>query len=119
MRAAKSIHNSPDLLSDAQQFPTILNFQEFTVPDQVRLYREGPPLLYRHLPFWLANLVYRLWLAALAAFAIFIMFTDWIPKLFKWVINLRVGASSSRPASWRTSCARPARQRTSTTIRAG
>jgi hypothetical protein len=92
VRAAKSIHNSPDLLSDAQQFPTISNFQEFTVPDQVgRLYREGPPLLYRHLPFWLANLVYRLWLAALAAFAIFIMFTDWIPKLFKWVINLRVG----------------------------
>jgi TRAP transporter TAXI family solute receptor len=92
VRAAKSIHGDPGILSDAQHFPTIANYQEFQVPEQVSLlYKEGPPLLYRHLPFWLANLIYRLWLAALAGFAIFIMFTDWIPKFFKWVINLRVG----------------------------
>jgi hypothetical protein len=92
VQAARSIHGEPDLLSDARSFPTIANYQEFGVPDSVRrLYVEGPPFLYRHLPYWLANLVYRLWVAAIAAFAIFITVTDWIPKLFKYAVGVRVG----------------------------
>ena len=92
VRAAQSIHGEPDLLSEPQTFPTISTYQEFEVPEEIhRLYREGPPFLYRHLPFWLANLIYRMWVAAIAAFAIFVTVTDWIPKLFRYTLNLRVG----------------------------
>jgi TRAP transporter TAXI family solute receptor len=92
VRAAREIHADPDLVSDIRSFPTIAGFQEFAVPDHVRrLYTEGPPFLYQHLPYWLANLIYRLWLVAIAAFAIFVTVTDWIPKLYRYVLNLRVG----------------------------
>ena len=92
VRAARDIHAEPDLVSDMRSFPTIAGFEEFAVPDPVRrLYIEGPPFLYKHLPYWLANLIYRLWLAAIAAFAIFVTVTDWIPKLYRYVLNLRVG----------------------------
>jgi TRAP transporter TAXI family solute receptor len=92
VRAARDIHAEPDLVSDMRSFPTIAGFEEFAVPDPVRrLYIEGSPFLYKHLPYWLANLIYRLWLAAIAAFAIFVTVTDWIPKLYRYVLNLRVG----------------------------
>jgi TRAP transporter TAXI family solute receptor len=92
VRAAREIHADPDLVSDMRSFPTIAGFQEFAVPEHVRrLYTEGPPFLYQHLPYWLANLIYRLWLVAIAAFAIFVAVTDWIPKLYRYVLNLRVG----------------------------
>jgi TRAP transporter TAXI family solute receptor len=92
VRAARRVHAGPDLVTDAQAFPTIADYEEFEVPEDVRrLYKEGPPLLYRYLPFWLANLVYRMWLAGIAAFAIFLTVTDWIPKLFKYHMNARVG----------------------------
>jgi hypothetical protein len=92
VRAAREIHADPDLVSDMRSFPTIAGFEEFAVPDHVRrLYTEGPPFLYQHLPYWLANLIYRLWLVAIAAFAIFVTVTDWIPKLYRYVLNLRVG----------------------------
>lgn len=90
-RAARRIHGEPSLLDDKQRFPTIDLYQEFSVPEHVeRLYKEGSPILYRYLPFWLANLIYRLWLAGIAAFALFIAVTDWIPKLFRYVIAVRV-----------------------------
>lgn len=92
VRAARRVHAEPDLVADAQSFPTIAGYQEFDVPESVqRLYREGPPLLYRYLPFWVANLIYRMWLAAIASFAVFLTVTDWIPKLFKYHMNARVG----------------------------
>jgi hypothetical protein len=92
VRAAREIHADPDLVSDMRSFPTIAGFEEFAVPEHVRrLYVEGPPFLYQHLPYWLANLIYRLWLVAIAAFAIFVTVTDWIPKLYRYVLNLRVG----------------------------
>ena len=92
VRAARDIHAEPDLVSDMRSFPTIAGFEEFAVPDPVRrLYIEGSPFLYKHLPYWLANLIYRLWLAAIAAFAIFVTVTDWIPKLYRYVLNLRIG----------------------------
>ncbi|MGL6222518.1 MAG: TAXI family TRAP transporter solute-binding subunit, partial [Steroidobacteraceae bacterium] len=90
-RAARRIHGEPSLLDDKQRFPSIDLYQEFSVPEHVeRLYKEGSPILYRYLPFWLANLIYRLWLAGIAAFALFIAITDWIPKLFRYVIAVRV-----------------------------
>lgn len=34
-----------------------------------------------------------MWVAAIAAFAIFVTVTDWIPKLFRYTLNLRVGSN--------------------------
>jgi TRAP transporter TAXI family solute receptor len=90
-RAARRIHAEPTLLSERRTFPTIELHQEFEVPEDVeRLYEEGAPVLYRYLPFWLANLVYRLWLSGITAFALFVAFTDWIPTLLRHAINVRV-----------------------------
>jgi TRAP transporter TAXI family solute receptor len=92
VRASMQLHSGPDLLSDAHTFPTIAGHQEFDVPEDVqRLYKEGPPLLYRHLPFWLANLIYRMWLVGFAGLAIVFSITDWIPKVFRHLVDFKVG----------------------------
>jgi TRAP transporter TAXI family solute receptor len=90
-RAARQIHSQPSLLNDKQRFPSIDVHQEFAVPEHVeRLYRDGTPFLYRYLPFWLANLIYRLSISGIAAIALFVAFTDWLPKLVRYAFNLRI-----------------------------
>jgi len=32
-------------------------------PEAARIYRNGPPLLQRYLPFWIANVIDRMWVA--------------------------------------------------------
>ena len=48
------------------------------------------PSFYRYLPFWVANLIYRLSISGIAGFALFVALTDWLPKLVRYAFNLRI-----------------------------
>jgi hypothetical protein len=91
VRAAREIHGGPGLLNAAHEFPTVRGLAEFEVPDEVtRLYESGPPFLYRYLPYWLANLLYRLWILVLPLAAASAIASDWMPRLLTLPSSMRV-----------------------------
>jgi hypothetical protein len=59
-------------------------------PEAQRFYSSGPPWLQRFLPFWLANLTDRMWLALLAIVAVLIPLARVLPPLYEFRIRRRV-----------------------------
>ena len=55
-----------------------------------RFYRNGPPFLQRYLPFWLANLVERMWLALGLIAALLLPLSRVVPPLYEFRIRSRV-----------------------------
>lgn len=93
VRAAQELHSGPGLLNPGREFPSIRIAQEYDVPEEVeRLYASGPPFLHRHLPFWLANLLTRLWVLVIPIGAVIVSATDWIPKVLGWRGMQRINA---------------------------
>jgi TRAP transporter TAXI family solute receptor len=93
VRAAQELHSGPGLLNPGREFPSIKIAQEYEVPEDVeRLYASGPPFLYRHLPFWLANLLTRLWVLVIPIGAVLVSATDWLPRLLGWRGMQRINA---------------------------
>jgi hypothetical protein len=61
------------------------------VPEDVeQLYRSGPPFLYRYLPYWLANLLMRLWVLAIPLVAVSAAASNWLSRLLTLRPSLRV-----------------------------
>ena len=82
VKAVKEVHGGGSLLHAQREFPSIAKFQEFDIPESVEQhYKNGAPVLYRYLPFWLANLVMRLWVLLIPLSAILISASDMVPKL--------------------------------------
>jgi TRAP transporter TAXI family solute receptor len=91
VKAAKEVHEGGSQLHAQREFPSVTKFQEFDVPENVeRLYKDGTPFLYRHMPFWLANLVQRLWILLIPLGAILVSASDAIPKIMGYKMNFRV-----------------------------
>ena len=92
VKAAKEVHEGGSQLHGQREFPNVTKFQEFNVPENVALlYKDGTPFLYRHLPFWLANLVQRLWVLLIPLGAIIVSASDVLPKILGYRMNFRVG----------------------------
>ena len=91
VKAAKEVHEGGSQLHAQREFPSVTKFQEFDVPENVeRLYKDGTPFLYRHMPFWLANLVQRLWILLIPLGAILVSASDAVPKIMGYKMNFRV-----------------------------
>jgi uncharacterized protein len=91
IKSAQQLHGGPQLLSNAREFPSISKYQELEVPEDVdKLYKQGAPLLYKYLPFWLANLFYRLWVLAIPLSAALLTLSDAIPKIIGFRGNRQV-----------------------------
>jgi hypothetical protein len=59
-------------------------------PEAERAIRNGKPLLQRYLPFWLANLVERMWLAMGLIIALVLPLSRILPPLYSFRIRSRV-----------------------------
>jgi TRAP transporter TAXI family solute receptor len=99
MQAAARIHSAPGWISRAEQFPSAANTEFPLAKDAERFYRTGPPLLQRYLPFWLANLIDRMWVALFSIVAVLIPLSRLVPplyqlrvrsRIFRWYRNLRL-----------------------------
>ncbi|MBL0121683.1 MAG: TAXI family TRAP transporter solute-binding subunit [Betaproteobacteria bacterium] len=91
VKAAKEVHEGGSVLHAMHEFPNVTRYQEFVVPENVALlYKDGAPFLYRHLPFWLANLVQRLWVLLIPLGAIAVSVSDALPKLLGYRMNFRI-----------------------------
>jgi TRAP transporter TAXI family solute receptor len=90
VQAATRIHGSGGWISKPGQFPTPQNTEFPLARDAERFYRTGPPLLQRYLPFWLANLVDRMWVALLSIMVVLLPLSRVVPPLYTFRIRSRV-----------------------------
>ncbi len=90
VQAAGRIHSAGGWISKPGQFPTQLNTEFSLARDAERYYRNGPLALQRYLPFWLANLVDRMWVALFSIIAILIPLARVVPPLYQYRIRSRI-----------------------------
>jgi TRAP transporter TAXI family solute receptor len=89
-QAAARIHSGPGWIAEAGQFPTAQKSEYPVAKEAERFYRSGPPLLQRYMPFWLANLVDRMWVALFSIVAILIPLSRILPPLYQFRVRSRV-----------------------------
>jgi len=90
VQAASRIHSKGGWISRPGQFPSAQGSEFPLAREADRYYRNGPPLLQRYLPFWLANLVDRMWVALFSIIAILIPLGRVVPPLYEFRIRSRV-----------------------------
>ncbi len=90
VQAAGRIHGGGGWMSRPGQFPSALNTEFPLARDAERYYRNGPPALQRYLPFWLANMVDRMWVALISIIAILIPLARVVPPLYQFRIRSRI-----------------------------
>ncbi|MFH1043597.1 MAG: TAXI family TRAP transporter solute-binding subunit [Pseudomonadota bacterium] len=90
VQAAHNIHGGTGWLSRAGQFPSPQNTELPLAKEAERYYRNGTPLLQRYLPFWLANLIDRMWVVLVSIIAVLIPLARVVPPLYQFRIRSRV-----------------------------
>jgi hypothetical protein len=89
-QAARDLHSPAGWFNRAGSFPTT-DHSEYPVSREAeRAIKGGPPFLQRYLPFWLANLVERMWLALGIIIAILLPLSRIVPPLYEFRIRSRV-----------------------------
>ena len=86
----QEVHGNAGVFQKAGEFPTKTD-PEFPVAEvALDFYRNGPSLLQRYLPFWTISYAKRAVAILLAAIAIVIPLLTYAPRLYGWLLNLRL-----------------------------
>ncbi len=89
-QAARDIHSPAGWFNRAGSFPNIEHSEYPISREAERVMRSGQPFLQRWLPFWLANLVERMWLALGIILAVLLPLSRIVPPLYQFRIRSRV-----------------------------
>jgi ABC-type nitrate/sulfonate/bicarbonate transport system substrate-binding protein len=89
-QAAKDIHGPAGWFNRAGSFPTIEQSEYPVAREAERTLRGGQPFLQRWMPFWIANLVERMWLALGIILAVLLPLSRIVPPLYQFRIRSRV-----------------------------
>jgi hypothetical protein len=89
-QAALDLHGAAGWFNRAGSFPTIEHSEYPVSREGERAIKGGRPFLQRYLPFWLANLVERMWLALGIILAILLPASRIVPPLYQFRIRSRV-----------------------------
>jgi TRAP transporter TAXI family solute receptor len=90
VQAASDIHSGAGWFQQQGQFPSARYTEIPVAREAAKFYKDGPPLLQRYMPFWVANLFDRLWVVVVALAALIIPFSKVVPPLYVWRIKSRV-----------------------------
>jgi TRAP-type uncharacterized transport system substrate-binding protein len=90
VQAAREIHGGPGWFARAGQFPRGEATELPLADEAARFYRSGPPLLQRYLPFWLANLIDRMWVVLVSIIAVLIPASRVVPPLYEFRVRSRI-----------------------------
>ena len=90
VQAAQRIHGESSWFGPAGQFPNGAASEFPLAKEAARFYRDGPPLLQRYLPFWVANLIDRMWVVLASIIVILIPLSRIVPPLYAFRIRSRV-----------------------------
>jgi hypothetical protein len=90
VQAAQAIHGEAGWFQRKGEFPSANNTEWPLAKEAERFYRNGPPVLQHYLPFWLANLIDRMWVALVSIIAILIPLSRVVPPLYQFRIRSRI-----------------------------
>ncbi len=90
VQAAQRIHGGAGWFQKKGEFPNTASTERPLAAEAARFYRSGAPFLQRYLPFWVANLVDRMWVALVSIIAILIPLSRVVPPLYQFRIRSRV-----------------------------
>lgn len=90
VQGASTIHNGAGWFQQQGQFPSAQYTEIAVDPEAAKFYKNGPPLLQRYMPFWLANFLDRMWVVVLALSALVIPLSRIVPPLYVWRVRSRV-----------------------------
>ena len=90
VQAASEIHGGAGWFQQQGQFPSARYTEIPVARAAAKFYKDGPPLLQRYMPFWVANLFDRLWVVVIALAALIIPFSKVVPPLYVWRIKSRL-----------------------------
>lgn len=89
-QAAQGLHSGAGWFNRARQFPNIDNNELPIAKEAERTIKNGPPLMQRYLPFWMANLIERMWLALGLILAALLPLSRIVPPLYTFRIRRRI-----------------------------
>ena len=90
VQAAAQIHSGAGWFQHKGDFPNLRNSEQPLAKEAQRYYQEGAPVLQRWLPFWLANLIDRMWPVLVSLVAILIPLSRALPPLYEFRIRSRI-----------------------------
>ena len=98
LQAAQRVHGQPGWFNRRGEFPNAGADDWPLLPDAERYHRNGTPWLQRHLPFWLATFMDRMWIVLLPLLAVLLPLSRVVPplvtmrlrsRIYRWYANLR------------------------------
>lgn len=89
-RAASAIHGDAGWFSARAEFPSGRALEWPQSAEAERALKGGLPLLQRWLPFWLANLVERMWVVLLSILALLLPLAKVVPPLYEFRVRSRI-----------------------------
>ncbi|HMW24565.1 MAG TPA: TAXI family TRAP transporter solute-binding subunit [Burkholderiaceae bacterium] len=90
VQAARRIHGEPNWFQHKNEFPQMGASEYALAPEAQRFYESGAPLLQRYLPFWVANLIDRMWVVLVSIAALLIPLSRIVPPLYTFRIRSRI-----------------------------
>ena len=90
VQAAHSVHGEAGWFHRKGDFPSAAHNDLPLAKEAERFYKSGAPLLQRYLPFWLANLIDRMWVVLVSIIAILLPLSRVVPPLYQFRIRSRI-----------------------------
>jgi TRAP-type uncharacterized transport system substrate-binding protein len=90
VQAAIEAHARPGIFAHAGAFPAAEEIDLPVSPEARHIYKEGPSILQRYLPFWLAEIVTRLLVLVLPVVGIIYPLWSLAPKIYHWQLQRRI-----------------------------
>ena len=89
-QAALKLHGNAGWFNRAHEYPNVANTEFPLAQEAERTIRNGVPLLQRYLPFSLANLMERMWLALGIIIAVLLPLSRIVPPVYQFRIRSRI-----------------------------
>ncbi len=89
-QAGQRLHSGAGWFNRAREFPTTRHSELPIAAEADRAINEPVPLLQRYLPFWLANLIARMWLVLGILLAVLLPLSRIVPPLYQFRVRSRV-----------------------------
>ncbi len=90
IQAALEVHGRPGIFQRANEFPAAEAIDLPLSDEATHLYKSGPSILQRKLPFWLAELIQRLAIVILPLAGILYPLWSVLPGFYKWHMENRI-----------------------------
>lgn len=90
VQAGNQIHSSSGWFKRAREYPNLANNELPISAEAERSIKNDKPFLQRYLPFWVANLVERMWLVMGIIIAIMLPLSRIVPPLYEFRVRSRI-----------------------------